>query len=123
MGNEDEDREMNFDTICLLGGHTPDTDTHSRAVPIHQTTSYLFEDTEHAANLIALEEPGYIYTRIMNPTSEVLEKRVAMLEGGVGGLAFSSGMSSIVGGCLTIMGEGDHIVASSGLYGGTYTLF
>ena len=123
MGNEDEDREMNFDTICLLGGHTPDTDTHSRAVPIHQTTSYLFEDTEHAANLFALEEPGYIYTRIMNPTSEVLEKRVAMLEGGVGGLAFSSGMSSIVGGCLTIMGEGDHIVASSGLYGGTYTLF
>ena len=123
MSNEDEETEMNFDTICLLGGHTPDSDTHSRAVPIHQTTSYLFEDTEHAANLFALDEPGYIYTRIMNPTTEVLEERVAMLEGGVGGLAFSSGMSAITGGCLTIMGEGDHIAASSGLYGGTYTLF
>jgi O-acetylhomoserine (thiol)-lyase len=92
-------------------------------VPIYQTTSYLFEDTDHAARLFALEEPGYIYTRIMNPTTEVLEKRVAMLEAGVGGLAFSSGMAAIVAGCLTILGEGDHIVASSGLYGGTYTLF
>ncbi len=117
-----DDSAMNFDTICLLGGHDPDTDTHSRAVPIHQTTSYLFEDTDHAADLFALEEPGYIYTRIMNPTTEVLEKRVAMLEEGVAGLGFSAGMSAITAGCLTILNQGDHIVASSGLYGGTYTL-
>jgi O-acetylhomoserine (thiol)-lyase len=106
-----------------LGGHKPDTDTHSRVVPIHQTTSYLFESSEHAARLFALEEPGYIYTRMMNPTTEVLEKRIAMLEGGVGALAFASGMGAIAAGCLTLLGEGDHIVASSGLYGGTYTLF
>ncbi len=114
---------MKFDTICLLGGHRPDADTHSRAVPIHQTTSYLFEDTDHAARLFALEQEGYIYTRIMNPTTEVLEKRIAMLENGVGALAFSSGMAAITAGCLTLLGKGDHIVASSGLYGGTYTLF
>ena len=118
-----EEKDMRFDTVCLLGGHTPDTDTRSRAVPIHQTTSYLFEDTDHAARLFSLEEPGYIYTRLMNPTTEVLEKRVALLEGGVDGLAFSAGMSAITAGCLTMMGKGDHIVASSGLYGGTYTLF
>ena len=118
-----EEKDMRFDTVCLLGGHTPDTDTRSRAVPIHQTTSYLFEDTDHAARLFSLEEPGYIYTRLMNPTTEVLEKRVALLEGGVAGLAFSAGMSAITAGCLTMMGKGDHIVASSGLYGGTYTLF
>lgn len=117
-----DDVKGRFDTNCLLGGHTPDTDTGSRAVPIHQTTSYLFEDSDHAARLFALEEPGYIYTRIMNPTTEVLEKRVAMLEGGVGGLALASGMAAITAACLTIMGHGDHIVASSGLYGGTYTL-
>ncbi|MFW5915435.1 MAG: O-acetylhomoserine aminocarboxypropyltransferase/cysteine synthase family protein [Planctomycetota bacterium] len=118
-----DDQAMEFNTACLLGGHNPDTDTRSRAVPIHQTTSYLFENTDHAADLFALEKPGYIYTRLMNPTTEVLEKRVAMLEHAVAGLAFSSGMSAITAGCLTIMGEGDHIVASSGLYGGTYTLF
>jgi O-acetylhomoserine (thiol)-lyase len=118
-----DEKKMRFDTACLLGGHTPDSDTRSRAVPIHQTTSYLFEDTEHAARLFALEEPGYIYTRIMNPTTEVLEERVAMLEQGVGGLAFSAGMSAITAACLTIMNSGDHLVASSGLYGGTYTLF
>jgi len=119
MTNE---QPMRFDTIALHGGHVPDSDTHARAVPIYQTTSYLFEDTDHAARLFALEEPGFIYTRIMNPTTQVLEERVAMLEGGVGGLAFSSGMAAIMAGCLTIMGQGDHIVASSGLYGGTYTL-
>lgn len=114
---------MRFDTIALHGGHTPDSDTGSRAVPIHQTTSYLFKDTAHAARLFALEEPGYIYTRIMNPTTEVLEKRVAMLEGGAGALAFASGMAAITAGCLALMDSGDHIVSSSGLYGGTYTLF
>lgn len=119
----DEQKDYGFDTLALHAGHEPDTDTHSRAVPIYQTTSYLFEDTDHAARLFGLEEPGYIYTRIMNPTTEVLEQRVAALEGGVGGLAFSSGMAAINAGCLSILGEGDHIVASSGLYGGTYTLF
>ncbi len=118
-----EDGKHRFDTVAVHGGHVPDRDTHSRAVPIYQTTSYLFEDTDHAARLFALDEPGYIYTRIMNPTTEVLERRVAALEGGVGGLAFSSGMSAITAGCLTILGQGDHIVSSSGLYGGTYTLF
>lgn len=113
---------MRFNTIALHGGHTPDRDTHSRAVPIYQTTSYLFDDTDHAARLFALQEPGFIYTRIMNPTTGVLEARMAMLEGGVGALAFSSGMAAITAACLTVMAKGDHIVASSGLYGGTYTL-
>jgi O-acetylhomoserine (thiol)-lyase len=118
-----EDKKLRFDTIALHGGHTPDTDTGARAVPIYQSTSYVFRDTDHAARLFALEEPGFIYTRIMNPTTDVLEKRVAMLEGGVGGLAFASGMAAISAGCLTLLGKGDHIVSSSGLYGGTYTLF
>lgn len=118
-----EEKKYGFDTNSLHAGHTPDSDTHSRAVPIHQTTSYTFEDTQHAADLFALEEEGYIYTRLMNPTTEVLEKRVAALEGGVGAVAFSSGMSSITAACLSLLGSGDHIVASSGLYGGTYTLF
>jgi len=118
-----EESRLRFDTLAVHGGHTPDSDTHSRAVPIYQTSSYLFEDTDHAARLFALEQPGFIYTRIMNPTTDVLEKRVAMLEGGVGGLAFASGMAAICAGCLTVLGEGDHIVSSSGLYGGTYTLF
>lgn len=118
-----EDKKMKFDTISLHGGHTPDTDTGSRAVPIYQTTSYMFDDTEHASRLFALEEEGYIYTRIGNPTTEVLEQRVAMLEGGVGGLAVASGQSAETVGCLSIMGNGDHMVSSSGLYGGTYTLF
>jgi len=118
-----DDKKLGFDTIALYGGHTPDAQTGSRAVPIYQTTSYVFRDTDHAASLFALDEPGYIYTRIMNPTTEVLETRVAMLEGGVGGLAFASGMAAISAACLTILGQGDHIVSSSGLYGGTYTLF
>jgi O-acetylhomoserine (thiol)-lyase len=118
-----EDRKQHFDTIALHGGHTPDAETHSRAVPIYQTTSYTFRDTDHAAALFALDEAGFIYTRIMNPTTGVLEERVSMLEGGVGGLAFASGMAAITAGCLALLGRGDHIVASSGLYGGTYTLF
>ncbi len=118
-----ESMQYRFDTVAVHGAHTPDADTRSRAVPIYQTTSYTFRDTDHAARLFALQEPGYIYTRIMNPTTEVLEERVAMLEGGVGGLAFASGMAAITAACLTIAGKGDHIVSSSGLYGGTYTLF
>jgi len=116
-------KQLRFNSIVLHGGHTPDAETHSRAVPIYQTTSYTFEDTGHAARLFALEEFGNIYTRIMNPTTDVLEKRVAMLEGGVAGLAFASGMGAITAACLTILSKGDHVVASSALYGGTYTLF
>ena len=120
MPNE---QPMRFDTIALHGGHTPDSDTHARAVPIYQTTSYVFEDTDHAARLFALQEPGYIYTRIMNPTTGVLESRVAMLEGGVGGLAFSSGMAAISAALFTLCSHGDEIVSTTRLYGGTVTLF
>lgn len=112
-----------FDTQSLHTGHTPDAETGARAVPIWQTTSYLFEDTEHAARLFALEEPGNIYTRIMNPTNDVLEKRVAALEGGTAGLAFASGMAAISTALLTLCREGDEIVSTTRLYGGTVTLF
>ncbi len=110
-----------FDTLALHAGHTPD-ETGARAVPIWQTTSYVFKDTEHAARLFALEEPGNIYTRIMNPTTDVLERRIASLEGGVGGLAFSSGMGAISSALLTLCAEGDEIVSTTRLYGGTVTL-
>jgi O-acetylhomoserine (thiol)-lyase len=112
-----------FDTLALHAGHTPDAETGARAVPIWQTTSYVFHDTAHAARLFALEEPGNIYTRIMNPTTDVLEKRVAALEGGVAGLAFASGMAAISAAILTLCAEGDEIVSSTRLYGGTVTLF
>ncbi|NLS76291.1 MAG: O-acetylhomoserine aminocarboxypropyltransferase/cysteine synthase [Chloroflexi bacterium] len=116
-----EERFKGFDTIALHAGHTPD-ETGARAVPIWQTSSYVFKDTAHAARLFALEEPGNIYTRIMNPTTDVLEKRVAALEGGVAGLAFASGMAAIAAGLLTLCSQGDEIVASTRLYGGTVTL-
>jgi len=112
-----------FDTRALHAGHTPDAETGARAVPIWQTTSYVFKDTAHAARLFALEEFGNIYTRIMNPTTDVLEKRVAALEGGVAGLAFSSGMAAISAAILTLCREGDEIVSTTRLYGGTVTLF
>ncbi|TCP23506.1 O-acetylhomoserine sulfhydrylase [Scopulibacillus darangshiensis] len=112
-----------LETILLHGGQEPDPVTGSRAVPIHQTTSYVFNDTEHARQLFALEEPGNIYTRIMNPTTDVLEKRIALLEGGVGALATSSGMAAISFSILNIASAGDHIVAATNLYGGTYNLF
>jgi O-acetylhomoserine (thiol)-lyase len=111
-----------FDTLALHAGHTPDAETGARAVPIWQTTSYVFKDTAHAARLFALEEFGNIYTRIMNPTTDVLEQRVAALEGGVAGLAFASGMAAISATLLTLCGEGDEIVATTRLYGGTVTL-
>lgn len=110
-------------TLSLHAGHTPDKDTGSRAVPIYQTTSYMFNDTAHAARLFGLEELGNIYTRIMNPTTDVLEKRVAALEGGVGALAHSSGQAAITSAILNIASAGDNIVSASQLYGGTYTLF
>jgi O-acetylhomoserine (thiol)-lyase len=111
-----------FDTLALHAGHTPDAETGARAVPIWQTTSYVFKDTAHAARLFALEEFGNIYTRIMNPTTDVLEKRVAALEGGVAGLAFSSGMGAISAALLTLCSAGDEIVSTTRLYGGTVTL-
>jgi O-acetylhomoserine (thiol)-lyase len=118
-----EERKYRMETLALHAGQTIDSDTRSRAVPIYQTTSYVFKDTEHAANLFALKEFGNIYTRLMNPTTDVLEKRLAALEGGVGGLALSSGQSAIYVSIFNICGAGGHIVSSSSLYGGTVTLF
>jgi O-acetylhomoserine (thiol)-lyase len=110
-------------TKALHAGQTPDPSTGSRAVPIYQTTSYVFRDTEHAANLFALKELGWIYTRIMNPTTDVFEQRMAALEGGSGGLAHASGQAAITNAVLNVAGAGDHIVSVSQLYGGTYNLF
>ena len=110
-------------TIAVHGGQSVDPTTKSRAVPIYQTTSYVFDSTEHAANLFGLKDTGNIYTRIMNPTNDVLEQRVALLEGGKAGLALASGMAAITLSILNIAGPGDEIVSSSQLYGGTYTLF
>ncbi|APG26724.1 O-acetylhomoserine aminocarboxypropyltransferase [Syntrophotalea acetylenivorans] len=110
-------------TNTLHAGHEPDGTTNSRAVPIYQTSSYTFDSSEHAARLFALEEPGNIYTRIMNPTTEVLEKRLAALDGGVGALAVASGTSAILLTVLNLARAGDNIVSASYLYGGTYNLF
>jgi O-acetylhomoserine (thiol)-lyase len=111
-----------FATRALHEGYTPDPTTGSRAVPIYQTTSYQFRDTDHAAALFALQEAGNIYTRIMNPTNDVFEKRIASLEGGIGGLVTSSGQAAQTLAILTIANAGDEIISSSALYGGTYTL-
>jgi O-acetylhomoserine (thiol)-lyase len=112
-----------FETLALHGGQEPDPTTNARAVPIYQTTSYVFNDSDHAANLFGLKEFGNIYTRIMNPTNDVFEKRVAALEGGVGALAFASGSAAVTFSILNIAGSGDHIVSANSLYGGTYNLF
>jgi O-acetylhomoserine (thiol)-lyase len=117
------ERAYGFDTRQLHAGQTSDPATGSRAVPIYQTTAYQFRDTEHAANLFALRELGNIYTRIMNPTTDVLEQRVANLEGGVAGLAASSGHAAQFMAITTLCEAGDHIVSSSHLYGGTYNQF
>ncbi|UFJ40904.1 homocysteine synthase [Brevibacillus humidisoli] len=117
------DQNWNLETLALHGGQQPDPATGSRAVPIYQTSSYVFRDTEHAANLFALKEFGNIYSRIMNPTQDVFEQRVALLEGGVGALATSSGQAAITFSILNIAHAGDEIVSSSSLYGGTYNLF
>ncbi len=111
------------DTILVHGGQEPDPVTGSRAVPIHQTTSYVFRDTDHARNLFALTESGNIYTRIMNPTTDTLEQRVALLEDGTAAVAVSSGMAAITYAILNVAGAGDEIVTDSNLYGGTYNLF
>lgn len=112
-----------LDTQMLHAGQEPDPATGACAVPIYQTASYVFKNTQHAADLFALKEPGNIYTRLMNPTTDVFEKRMAAIEGGTGALAVSSGMSAITLALLAITQMGDEIVASSNLYGGTYQLF
>jgi O-acetylhomoserine (thiol)-lyase len=114
---------LKFNTVAVHGGQEPDPTTGSRAVPIYQTTSYNFRDAEHAANLFGLKESGNIYTRLMNPTTDVFEKRIAALEGGVGALAFASGHAAISAAILNIAQAGDEIVSSSTLYGGTYNMF
>jgi O-acetylhomoserine (thiol)-lyase len=114
---------QSFETIALHGGQEPDPTTNARAVPIYQTTSYTFDSADHAADLFGLREFGNIYTRIMNPTTDVFEKRVAALEGGVAALGFSSGSAAVTFSILNIAGAGDHVVSANSLYGGTYNLF
>ncbi len=116
-------KDYQFDTLAIHAGQEPDPTTGSRAVPIYQTTSYVFKDSDHAARLFGLEEAGNIYTRIMNPTTDVFEQRVAALEGGVGALATSSGQAAITLAICNIASAGQEIVASTSLYGGTYNLF
>ncbi|MCX7421151.1 MAG: aminotransferase class I/II-fold pyridoxal phosphate-dependent enzyme, partial [Planctomycetia bacterium] len=111
------------ETVCIHGGQTPDPTTNARAVPLYQTTSYVFNSTEHAAKLFGLQEFGNIYTRLMNPTTDVLERRVALLEGGSGALATSSGQAAEALAILNIASAGNNIIASTSLYGGTYNLF
>ena len=121
--NQAAERDLGFDTLALHGGQEPDPTTTARAVPIYQTTSYVFRDADHAANLFSLAEPGNIYTRIMNPTNDVFEQRMALLEGGVGALAVASGQAAETLAILNIAGAGDEIVSAAALYGGTYNLF
>ena len=118
-----EPKHPKFDTLALHGGQHPDSATGARAVPIYQTTSFLFDDTDHAAALFNLERAGHIYSRISNPTTAVLEERIAALEGGVGAVATSSGQAALHLGIATLMGTGSHIVASASLYGGSINLF
>ena len=119
----EEEKNWHFDTLALHGGQEPDPTTGSRAVPIYQTTSYVFRDADHAASLFALQESGNIYTRIMNPTTDVFEKRVALLEGGVGALAVASGQAAETLAILNILRAGDELVSATSLYGGTHNLF
>src|SRR5580692_6203379 len=117
------DRQLGFATRSLHAGHSPDAASHARAVPIYQTTSFTFNDSEHAANLFALKEFGNIYSRIMNPTTDVFEQRVASLEGGIAALATSSGQAAQFLALTSLAGQGDEIISASTLYGGTYTQF
>lgn len=114
---------LSFDSLAVHAGQQPDKTTGSRAVPIYQTTSYSFQDSDHAARLFALEEPGNIYTRLMNPTTDVFEQRMAALEGGIGALAFASGHAAISAAIINIAESGDEVVSSASLYGGTYNMF
>jgi O-acetylhomoserine (thiol)-lyase len=116
-------KDLNFGTLALHAGQTPDPTTTARAVPIYATTSYVFKDTDHAANLFALKEFGNIYSRLMNPTNDVLEKRLAALDGGAAALAFASGQAAITAAILTITHAGQNFISATSLYGGTWTLF
>jgi O-acetylhomoserine (thiol)-lyase len=119
----DEQKPYHFNTLAIHGGHTPDSATHSRAVPIYQTTSYTFDDADHAARLFGLQEFGNIYTRLMNPTTDVFEQRIAALEGGAAALATASGQAAETLAILTLARSGDEIISTTSLYGGTYNLF
>ena len=114
--------EQHISTKALHAGHDTTQTLGTRAVPIYQSTSYVFKDTDHAANLFSLAELGFIYTRLNNPTNDILQNRLAAIEGGIGAVVFASGTSAIATGLLTLLKAGDHIVASSSLYGGTYNL-
>ena len=118
-----DEPQFHPETIALHGGQVPDPTTNARAVPIYQTTSYVFDDTQHAADLFALKVPGNIYTRIMNPTQAVLEQRLADLEGGIGSVVTASGQAAVTYSVLNITRAGDNIISTSQLYGGTYNLF
>ena len=123
MSSNGKERKYHFETLQLHAGQTPDPVTKSRAVPIYQTSSYIFDDTEHAAALFGLQQFGNIYTRIMNPTTDVFEKRIAALEGGVAGLATSSGQAAQMLAVTMLCQAGENIVSTSNLYGGTYNQF
>ena len=123
MSSPDQKKPQRLATLAIHGGQTPDPTTNARAVPIYQTTSYVFNDADHAARLFALQEFGNIYTRIMNPTTDVFEKRIAALEGGVAGLATASGQAAETLTITTLAEAGDEIVSTTSLYGGTYNLF
>lgn len=123
MSETNGTNKYHFDTLAIHGGQKPDPTTNARAVPIYQTTSYTFDDAGHAARLFALEEFGNIYTRIMNPTTDVFEQRIAALEGGVGALALASGQAAETLTILTLAKAGDEIISTTSLYGGTYNLF
>ena len=118
-----EAKQQQFATLAVHAGQSPDPATGSRAVPIYQTTSYVFQDADHAGRLFGLKEFGNIYTRIMNPTTDVFEKRVAALEGGAAGLATASGQAAETLALTTLAAAGDEIVSTTSLYGGTYNLF
>lgn len=119
--------KQRFETVSIHGGHTPDPATHARAVPLHRSTSFTFKDTRHAADIFSLKESGFLYTRLGNPTQEILENRLALLEGGVdgkaGALALASGTSAIFYAIINLARAGDEIVSANNLYGGTYTMF
>jgi O-acetylhomoserine (thiol)-lyase len=117
------EKKLGLATLALHAGQEPDPTTGARAVPVYATTSYVFKDSEHAANLFALKEFGFIYSRLMNPTTDVLEKRLAALDGGVGALAFASGQAATTAAILTITHAGQNFISATSLYGGTWTLF
>jgi O-acetylhomoserine (thiol)-lyase len=117
------DENTRFETLCVHAGQSPDPGTTACAVPVHRTASYVFKNADHAADLFALKTPGYIYSRIMNPTQDVLEKRIAALEGGAAALALASGTTAIHYAIINICSAGDEVVSASNLYGGTYTMF